>query len=105
MKATGVFTQQIWEAAYPVYQEILSCCFVRKLGAGTLSKANFAHYLTQDILYLKKDAEALGNLSKRAPNKEEQYFFCQLQQDGLAVEYVLQNEYLAHFNLQPACTQ
>jgi len=105
MKAAGLFTQQLWEAVDPIYQQIVSCRFVRDLAAGTLSKERFAHYLTQDILYLNKDAEALGNVSRRAQNNEESLFFRRLQEDGLEVEYVLRNEYLRYFNLQAATTQ
>ncbi|WP_282015964.1 TenA family protein [Marinifilum flexuosum] len=105
MQAVGTFTKELWEAAFPVYQKLISCRFVNELAAGTLSKESFSHYLTQDILYLKKDAEALGRVAARSKNDEDKDFFKSLEKDGLEVEFVLRNEYLNHFNLQEAKNQ
>ncbi|PXY02455.1 transcriptional regulator [Marinifilum breve] len=105
MQAVGTFTKELWEAAFPVYQELISCRFVTGLAAGTLSKESFSHYLTQDILYLKMDAEALGRVAVRSKNDEDKDFFKSLEMDGLEVEFVLRDEYLRHFNLQEARVQ
>ncbi|WP_421919630.1 TenA family protein [Marinifilum sp.] len=105
MQAIGKFTRELWESAFPVYQQLVSCRFVTELSAGTLAKESFAHYLTQDILYLNKDAEALGMLAKRSKNDTYRDYFKSLEKDGLEVEFVLRNEYLQHFNLQEAKMQ
>nr|WP_320119897.1 TenA family protein [uncultured Marinifilum sp.] len=105
MKAVGPFTQKLWETANPVYQQIISCQFVSELAAGTLSKNCFAHYLTQDVLYLKKDADALGNLSKLASCNEDRLFFEKLQNDGLEVEQIVREEYLTYYKLKEATNQ
>lgn len=105
MRAVGPFTQQLWDAALPAFKEIVSCRFVSELAAGTLSRDCFAHYLSQDILYLKKDADALGIVATKSRREEDAVFFKQLEQDGLEVEFVLRDEYLSHFNLQEAKEQ
>lgn len=105
MKAEGKYTQELWLEAQDVYQKILSCKFVKQLADGSLCKESFGHYLTQDVLYLLKDAEALGNVGERSKNEEEKTFFLALKEDGLAVEQVLREEYLRYFNLQPATIQ
>ncbi|WP_321308711.1 hypothetical protein [Marinifilum fragile] len=69
MQSVGTFAKELWEAAFPVYQQLTSCRFVTELAAGTLAKESFSHYLTQDILYLKKDAEALGMVAARSQNE------------------------------------
>lgn len=100
MRVLGTFTEDLWEVAFPVYQQLISCRFVSELASGTLSKESFSHYLTQDILYLKKDAEALGMVAERSKNDADRDFFKNLEKDGLEVEFVLRDEYLRHFNLQ-----
>lgn len=105
MQAVGAFTNELWEDAFPIYQQLISCRFVTEMAAGTLSKESFSHYLTQDILYLKKDAEALGMVAARSQNDTNRDFFKRLEKDGLEVEFVLRDEYLKHFNLQEARVQ
>ncbi|WP_321282279.1 TenA family protein [Marinifilum fragile] len=105
MQAVGIFTKELWKAAFSVYQQLISCCFVNELATGTLRKESFSHYLTQDILYLKKDAEALGMVAARSQNDTNRDFFKRLEKDGLEVEFVLRDEYLKHFNLQEAKVQ
>ncbi|MRT92749.1 TenA family protein [Ancylomarina sp. 16SWW S1-10-2] len=105
MEAYGPFTQKLWQGSLPIFNQITNCQFLKQLTKGTLKKENFAHFLTQDILYLKKDAEALGMLSKRAKCENEKVFFSKLERDGLEIEYVLENEYLKYFELEAASFQ
>ena len=105
MEAHGSFTQKLWQGSLPIFNQITNCQFLKQLTNGNLKKENFAHFLTQDILYLKKDAEALGIISKRAKFKNEKVFFSKLKRDGLEIEYVLENEYLRYFELEAASFQ
>ena len=105
MKAAGPFTEKLWQASLPIFNQIINCEFLKQLTIGHLDKVCFAHFLTQDILYLKKDAEALALLAMRAKSEKEKTFFKSLEKDGLEVESVLQNEYLAYFNLEAAIQQ
>ncbi|SHE72421.1 thiaminase /4-amino-5-aminomethyl-2-methylpyrimidine deaminase [Mariniphaga anaerophila] len=100
--AQGKFTQELWKATVPVFQQIINSRFITELAGATLPLKCFAHYLSQDVLYLRQDNEALKLLSQRAPNETEKDFFRQLAIDGIAVEQAMQNEYLVHFNIREA---
>jgi thiaminase/transcriptional activator TenA len=99
MEAVGSFTQNMWATAKPVYEQIVSCNFVKRLADGTLPGHCFAHYLSQDILYIIDDSRALAATAARAANTEEIYFFLQLAKDGLDIERALHNDFLQHFNI------
>jgi thiaminase/transcriptional activator TenA len=103
--AQGNFTKELWDATLPVFQQIINCRFVSGLADATLPREWFAHYLSQDVLYLQQDNKALELLSQRAPDEMEKDFFRQLAEDGIAVEQAMQNEYLAYFHIQEAKEQ
>lgn len=102
MEAVGIFTKKLWKTILPIYNQIISSGFVKQLATGTLEKEYFAHYLSQDVLYVKEDAVAFGNIKNKAPNEDEKQFFHLLQQDGLEMEKVLQQEYLDYFQIDVA---
>ena len=104
MNAAGTCTQQFWEAAEPVYRQIICHPFVIGLCDGTLPHAVFARYLAQDVLYIHDDNLALETLSTRAPREQEAAFFRELARDGLEIERALHDEFLQHFQV-PAATQ
>ncbi len=102
MEACGPFTRQLWKSIEKQMEALLACDFVCQLAAGTLSPKAFHHYLSQDALYLQDDNKALMNLSERASSAEEQSFFRQLAEDGIAIEESLQGEYFQHFGIAKA---
>lgn len=103
--AQGDFTRELWEATLPVFQQIINCRFVSGLADATLPQKWFAHYLSQDVLYLRQDNEALKFLSQRASDEKEKEFFRQLAEDGIAVEQAVQKEYMVYFDIQAAKEQ
>ena len=105
VQAQGQFTQSLWTAAGSIFNRITAGQFISRLADATLPHAWFVHYLSQDVLYLRRDNEALQLVSQRAPNKQEQEFFHQLAQDGIAVETAMQKEYLAYFSIREAREQ
>ncbi len=105
IKLKGTFTAGLWESAAPLVTKIISCGFVAELADGTLSHNCFAHYLSQDILYLRQDNEALETLSKRSAEAPYREFFLKLANDGIAVEKKLHEEYLKHFKVEEAHEQ
>lgn len=105
MEAVGPFTHKLWQASLPIFNQIVDCEFLRQLTDGSLNKGSFAHFLTQDILYLKKDAEALGRLAKRTDCEDDKNFFSELEQDGLEIEFILQEDYLSYYQLKAATNQ
>ncbi len=90
----------MWDAVASIYKEAIHHPFVLQLADGTLKKRNFAHYLTQDILYIRDDNLALNLAAEKAPGKAEKQFFLTLARDGLDLEKALHNEFLEHFNIK-----
>ncbi len=102
MEAAGPFTQNLWTIIQPVYQQIINCRYIKRLADGTLPPDWFAHYLSQDILYIIEDSRALAVTAARATDPDETYFFLHLAKDGLDIERALQNDFLKHFNVPEA---
>jgi len=98
----GEFTISLWDAIQPIYNDIIRHPFVNKLAEGTLEYSCFAHYLSQDILYLRDDAKAFEELSKKATEPTEKTFFMSLANDGIAIEQELHNHFLKHFKVVEA---
>ncbi|MCG8550569.1 MAG: TenA family protein [Desulfobacterales bacterium] len=102
MKAAGKYTQKMWDAVASIYADTISHPFIVQLAKGTLDKNNFAHFLSQDILYLKDDNLALNLLAGKAPSESEKQFFQRLAKDGLDIEKALHNEFLKYFDIEEA---
>ncbi|MBN2610176.1 MAG: TenA family protein [Bacteroidales bacterium] len=86
----------------PDFEQILKCPYVGRLADGTLPHSWFAHYLSQDVLYLIDDSRALAITAARAYNPDEMYFFLQLAKDGLDIERALHNDFLKYFAIPEA---
>lgn len=54
------FTAELWGRTAPIYERILAHPFLAGLSDGSLSRERFAHYVTQDALYLDDFARALS---------------------------------------------
>lgn len=102
MKAIGSFTQNLWNTIKPIYEQIINCLYVRQLMDGTLPHKWFAHYISQDVLYIIDDARALAVTGARAENPDEMYFFLQLAKDGLDIERALHDDFLQHYTIPQA---
>jgi thiaminase/transcriptional activator TenA len=105
IQPTGYFTSDLWQAIEGIFRRILDCDFVVRLSGGTLSRVSFAHYLSQDILYLQQDNEALEILANRSFDGKYGEFFSQLAQDGIEIEKMMHDEYLDYFQIEEAGEQ
>ncbi|TKG96902.1 transcriptional regulator [Puteibacter caeruleilacunae] len=99
MNPQGEFTERLWDAISPIYNVLLDHPFVTGLTDGSLPFSCFAHYLTQDIIYIKDDAEALAIVADRVDDAEAKEFFKAMAADGIEIEKALHDEYLHHFQL------
>lgn len=102
MEPVGIFTRRLWMAIQPLYEEIIRHPFVCQLQNGTLPHPCFEHYLSQDILYIRDDSEALAILSEKAASPDEKAFFKLLANDGLEIERLLHDEFMHHFKVSVA---
>jgi thiaminase/transcriptional activator TenA len=102
MKPAGLFTSKLWMAAQPVFEQIINCLYIRRLADGTLPKEWFAHYLSQDVLYIIDDSRALAVTAARAADPDEMYFLLELAKEGLDIERALHDEFLKVYALPEA---
>lgn len=102
MEAVGPFTRKLWKTVQPVYEQIIHCMYIQSLVDGTLPHNWFAHYLSQDVLYIIDDSKALAVTAARATNPDEMYFFLQLAKDGLDIERALHDDFLELFTIPEA---
>lgn len=102
MNPEGPFTSSLWEAIQAIYDDLINHPFVNRLAKGTLAHSSFAHYLSQDILYIRDDSVALEKLSEKAVLASEKHFFKVLASYGISIERELHNFYLKHFMVAEA---
>lgn len=102
------WSDEAWEAALPVYTEILEHPFVGALADGTLSGERFRFYVRQDALYLEGYARRLAHIASRLPRKEHCEAFLRFALDGVEVERALHEQFLggerpSGEEISPAC--
>lgn len=105
MKATGLFTKNLWEEVEDIYKQIINCEFVTGLVNGNLAEDSFKHYLSQDVLYIKNDTKALAQLALRASDNDEKEFFNKMSNDCMEIENILHNDFLDYFETKEAHKQ
>lgn len=88
------FTAEVWAESAELRAEIDGLDFVRRLGDGTLERADFEWYLAQDALYLVEYSRVLARASQLAPTAEEQVFWAESAGSAIAAEAQLHRERL-----------
>lgn len=83
-----------WQAALPVYEEILRHPFVEALAAGRLPYDKFIHYLRQDALYLDSYARVMAHTASRLADPRHRAAYERFSREGIAVEEALHESYL-----------
>lgn len=68
---TDRLTEEMWDAARPVFEEILEHPFITELTSGDLDHRRFVHYLVQDIQYIDAFTRILSAVASRAPARED----------------------------------
>lgn len=95
LEGSGPWTQALWRAAAPIYEDILALPFIRRLGAGTLADEDFTLYLQQDARYLTEYSRALASLGARAPWSQDRVAWARDARDCVEEEIQLHRTYLA----------
>jgi thiaminase/transcriptional activator TenA len=93
---TETWSRRLWQEIEPTFAAILSHPFVTGLTDGTLATDVFAHYLAQDVHYLRDYARALAVVGAKAPTLADTAMFARHAADVLDVELAL------HGTLLPA---
>ena len=101
MTSSKKWSDEAWEAAAPVYNEILRHGFVRELAVGTLPVEKFAFYLAQDSLYLADYARVLAHIASRLTDKDMIADFARFASHGIEVETAMHATFLSRYGVRP----
>jgi thiaminase/transcriptional activator TenA len=96
---SGQFTRELWEAAAPIYESILSHPFVTELVEGSLQQDRFRFYLIQDALYLSEFARVLNLAAAHAPKDEWVVTFSEHAKAILLGERLLHEDFFKEWGL------
>jgi len=96
------FTDQLRQAAEPIWAAQHEHPFVRGIGDGSLDPARFRHYVRQDYLFLIDYARLLALGCARAPRLAEMRRFAQLADSVLGSEMELHRSYAGAWGISAA---
>ena len=96
------FTDELRQAAEPIWAAQHEHPFVRGIGEGSLEPAKFRHYVGQDYLFLIDYARLLALGCARAPRPEEMSRFAELASAVLGREMELHRAYAAAWGISSA---
>lgn len=99
---TQTWSQWLWTEIEPIYSAILTHPFISGLTDGTLDREVFAHYVAQDVHYLRDYARALAVVGAKAPTPADTAVFTRHAAEVHAVELSLHEALLPALGLDPA---
>jgi thiaminase (transcriptional activator TenA) len=95
------WTSRLWADIDATFAAILDHPFVTGLTDGTLDTDVFAHYVAQDVHYLRDYARALAIVGAKAPTLADTAMFARHAADVLDVELSLHGTLLPALGLDP----
>ncbi|MDE7409737.1 MAG: TenA family protein [Muribaculaceae bacterium] len=106
MTERSKWSEDAWQAALPVYQEILELPFVRQLAEGTLTGERFRFYIEQDSIYVENYCHVLAHIASRLTRQEHVADFLKFASVGIEVEKILHETYIGagHASVSPTPT-
>lgn len=99
---TSSWSARLWADIAPIYAAILRHPFITGLTDGSLDPTVFAHYVAQDVHYLRDYARALAVVSAKAPTLAATAMFARHAAEVHDVELELHAELLPKLGLDPA---
>lgn len=88
------FSEHAWQTIAAVRSGIEDLPFVRDLAGGTLDRAKFDYYMTQDALYLAEYARALAACAAQSTTGEDLVFWAESARDCIVVERALHDSHV-----------
>jgi thiaminase/transcriptional activator TenA len=88
------FSEYLWQATLPTYQQILQHPFNTELAEGTLDKKCFIFYMAQDAYYLISFSRALAFIAGRAVSSKTIHQFLSFSLGALVAERELHASFL-----------
>ncbi|TPG33600.1 thiaminase II [Mycolicibacterium hodleri] len=95
------WSTRLWNEIAPTFGAILAHPFVTGLTDGTLDADVFAHYVAQDVHYLRDYARALAIVGAKAPTLTDTAMFARHAADVFDVELSLHETLLPALGLDP----
>ena len=95
------FTDELYEAARPIWQLQLEHPFVRGITDGSLEIRRFERWIAQDYLYLTEYARVLAFAAARTDRLESMTWFARILHLTLDTEMELHRRYAARFDITP----
>jgi thiaminase/transcriptional activator TenA len=96
------WSARLWDDIDATFEAILAHPFVTGLTDGTLDTEVFAHYVAQDVHYLRDYARALAIVGAKAPTLTDTAMFARHAADVVDVELSLHSTLLPALGLDPA---
>lgn len=94
------WSARLWGAIdHDIYPAIIGHPFITGLTDGTLAPEAFAHYVAQDVHYLRDYAKALSVVSAKAPTPADTAMFARHAAEVFDVELALHRELLPQLGL------
>jgi thiaminase (transcriptional activator TenA) len=96
------FSSGLWHDVADVYEAILDHPFLAGLTDGRLSPESFAFYVVQDVLFLRRYAQALAVVASRAPDTASTEMFARHAAGIVTAEMSLHQSLMADLDLDPS---
>lgn len=94
-------SEQLHEAALPLWEAQLQHPFVRGIADGSLDEERFARWVRQDYLYLKEFARVFAWAVAKADSLDAMGWYAQVLDLTLNTEMELHRSYAARFGITP----
>ncbi|KUI31522.1 thiaminase II [Mycobacterium sp. IS-1496] len=101
-ESTKTWSLRLWDETEPIFSAIMAHPFISGLTDGTLDSEVFAHYVAQDVHYLRDYARALAVVGAKAPTLADTAMFARHASDIVEVELSLHRTLLPEIGLDPA---
>jgi len=98
------WSARLWADIEPIYGAVLAHPFLTGLVDGDLDDAVFAHYVAQDLLYLRDYARALAVVGAKAPTPADTALFARHAAEVHDAELAMHDELLPQLDLDPRAT-
>lgn len=88
------WSSRAWQAAQPVYEQIIRHPFVLGLATGQLPHEKFRYYLRQDTLYLTSYSKVMAHTAQRLHDPQHKAAYERFARTGVAVEQAMHDIFL-----------
>jgi thiaminase (transcriptional activator TenA) len=96
------FSSGLWHDVADIYEAILRHPFLAGLTDGRLSPDSFAFYVVQDVLFLRRYAQALAMVASRAPDTASTEMFARHAAGIVTAEMSLHQSLMTDLDLDPS---